>query len=257
MATDVPTSSRLNVPTYDYSLFGDIKEQPLDSTRQIIGKRMAASWQNVPHVTHHDDIDVTELEASRHRYNAKIIGDNSKISMLACLIKSCIAGLKQFPEFNASLDSSGKTIILKGYYNIGVAVDSPIGLIVPVVKRADQLNLTEIVLASQTLAEQARTGTLDFTDVEGGSFTVTSLGKLGGTGFTPIINAPEVAIMGVSKMQLKPVAYQGKIALRTMLPLSLSYDHRVIDGAKAARFMAFIRKQLESPQLLEEEIPAV
>lgn len=251
MTTQAPAASRLDVPTYDYSLFGHVKEQPLDSIRQIIGKRMAASWQNVPHVTHHDDIDVTELEANRHSYNAKLIEDSDKLSTLACIIKSCIAGLKEFPDFNSSLDPSGKKIILKGYYNIGIAVDSPVGLIVPVLKHADQLSLTEIVLASQKLAEQARTGTLGFSDVEGGSFTVTSLGKIGGTGFTPIINAPEVAIIGVSRMQLKPVEYQGKIALRKMLPLSLSYDHRVIDGAKAANFMAFIREQLQSPRLLE------
>jgi pyruvate dehydrogenase E2 component (dihydrolipoamide acetyltransferase) len=252
MTAQSPNASHLDVPTYDYSLFGDIKEQPLDNTRQIIGKRLLASWQNIPHVTHHDDIDITDLEASRDSYNAKVSSDSGKLSTLACIIKSCIAGLKQFPDFNASLDPSSKTIILKEYYNIGIAVDSPVGLIVPVLKQADKLSLIEVVLASQKLAEQARAGTLGFADVEGGSFTVTSLGKMGGTGFTPIINAPEVAIMGVSKMQFKPVEYQGEIALRKMLPLSLSYDHRVIDGAKAAHFMAFIRERLQSPRFLEE-----
>jgi pyruvate dehydrogenase E2 component (dihydrolipoamide acetyltransferase) len=237
-------------PAYDYALFGEVENRPLDTIRQIIGTRMTASWQTVPHVTHHDEVDITELERLRHQKNEATDADGQKLSTLSFVIKACVSGLKKFPDVNSSLDVSGKSLHLKHYYNIGMAVDTAAGLIVPVLKNVDQLSLTEIATAAEQLADRARNGKLGYADAEGGTFTVTSLGKLGGTGFTPIINAPEVAILGVSRAKQKPIAYDGAIVLRLMLPLSLSYDHRVIDGAKAARFMGFIREQLQSPEQL-------
>jgi len=242
---------RLSVPAYDYTLFGEVDECPLDNIRQIIGRRMTASWQTVPHVTHHDEVDITELENLRHRLNEAMGAGDQKLSPLSFIIKACISGLKEFPDVNASLDETGKILYLKRYYNIGMAVDTKDGLIVPVLKEADGLSVSGIAAAAAQLAEKARSGRLGFADAEGGTFTVTSLGKIGGTAFTPIINAPEVAILGVSRARKKPVeygGYGGEIALRLMLPLSLSYDHRVIDGAKAARFMGFVRDLLEHPE---------
>ncbi|MDF2141400.1 2-oxo acid dehydrogenase subunit E2 [Paenirhodobacter sp. CAU 1674] len=246
MANSPSDPARPGVPSYDYSLFGPVEQQPLDAIRQIIGRRMTASWQNVPHVTHHEDVDITALDALRH---GAASGDRP-LSALAFIIKACIAGLKAFPDMNSSLSEDGKALHLKQYYNIGMAVDTPMGLIVPVLKGADQLDLPELSAATAALAEKARNGKLGYADTEGGTFTVTSLGKLGGTGFSPIINAPEVAIMGVSRARQKPVEHDGAIALRLILPLSLSYDHRVIDGAKAARFMATVRDLLQEPDTL-------
>lgn len=246
--TKTKPGKRPSVANYDYSLFGEVDESPLDTIRQIIGRQMTASWQNVPHVTHHDDVDVTDLENLRHQHNETAGSDDQKLSSLSFIIKACILGLKEFPDMNASLDVSGKTLYLKRYFNIGMAVDTPMGLIVPVLKGADRMSVSEIAAEAAQLAGKARTGKLDFSDAEGGTFTVTSLGKIGGTAFTPIINAPEVAILGVSRAKQKPIAHDGAIALRLMLPLSLSYDHRVIDGAMAARFMGFVRDQLQNPK---------
>lgn len=246
--TTTPTK-RPSVSSYDYALFGEVEKHPLDNIRQIIGRRMAASWQNVPHVTHHDNVDISDLEALRHQLNDKA-KDSVRISTLSFIVKACLAGLKEYPDFNSSLDETGENLFLKRYFNIGIAVDTPGGLIVPVLKNADKLSLQDLALSMATLAERARTGQLSFADAEGGTFTVTSLGKIGGTAFTPIINAPEVAIMGVSRARKLPVEFEGKIALRLILPLSLSYDHRVIDGAKAARFMGFVRDLLQNPKSL-------
>lgn len=243
MEPDKP-DMRQSVPDYDYSLFGEVSVVPVNAIRQIVGRRMTASWQNVPHVTHHEDVDITDLENLRHQ----ISKGNRKLSLLAFIIKACVSALKAFPDVNSSLDISGEKLHLKRYYNIGLAVDTSMGLIVPVLGRADKMDVFAISKAAAQLAEKARTAKLDFADTEGATFTVTSLGKLGGTAFTPIINAPEVAILGVSRAQQKPVEHGGEIALRVMLPLSLSYDHRVIDGAKAARFVGFIRDQLHTPE---------
>lgn len=239
----------VKVPSYDYSLFGKTEERPLDQIRQIVGNRMTASWKNVPHVTHHDEVDVTLLEDRRKKYNEA--GD-IPLSPLSYLMKATLDALKEFPDFNSSLDEDGKTLHVKSYYNIGIAVDTTMGLIVPVLKNANALDLVDLAKATANLAEKARSGKLTFADTEGGSFTITSLGPIGGTAFTPIINAPEVAILGVSRIRRKPVEWRGDIALRMMLPLSLSYDHRVIDGAMAARFMGFIRDTLEAGDILPE-----
>ncbi|NOR32686.1 MAG: hypothetical protein GQ539_16485 [Sulfitobacter sp.] len=246
--SDTTKDRRLSVPSYDYSLFGDVDTQPLDNIRQIIGRRMAASWQNVPHVTHHEQVDITDLETLRHKMNDDSGESGQKLSTLSFIIRACLLGLKEYPDVNSSLGEDGKALYVKRYYNIGMAVDTPAGLIVPVLKGADKLDLTQTAAAVADLAGKARNGKLGFADAEGGTFTITSLGKIGGTGFTPIINAPEVAILGVSCARQKPVEFDGKIALRTMLPLSLSYDHRVIDGAKAARFVGYVRDALQSPK---------
>jgi len=243
------TSEHVSVQTYDYALFGKVETVPLDKIRQIIGRRMTASWQNVPHVTHHDGVDISDLEALRHQHNDKA-EDGAGLSTLSFIVKACLAGLKEYPDFNSSLDETGENLFIKQYFNIGIAVDTPGGLIVPVLKNADKMSLEEVASSAATLAEKARTGKLSFADAEGGTFTVTSLGKIGGTAFTPIINAPEVAILGASLARQKPVEFEGKIALRLILPLSLSYDHRVIDGAKAARFMGFVRDLLQRPKSL-------
>lgn len=240
-------AGRQGVETYDYTLFGEVEERPLDTIRQIIGRRMSASWQNVPHVTHHDEADITDLERWRHEQNAGVAGDGVRITPLAYIIKACLEGLKKFPDFNSSLDETGKKVLLKRYFNIGMAVDTPMGLIVPVLKGVDAMSIAQIAAGAADLSDRARNGKLGFADAEGATFTVTSLGKLGGTAFTPIINAPEVAIMGVSRAREKPVVRDGAVVVRTMLPLSLSYDHRVIDGAMAARFMGHVRDLLEHP----------
>ena len=245
---ETPRGTHPHIPSYDYSLFGEVEEVPLDMIRQIIGRRMTASWQTVPHVTHHEAVDVTELEKLRHQHNQTGSAKDQKLSALAFVIKACVLGLMAFPDVNSSLDVSGKTLHLKEYYNIGMAVDTNAGLIVPVLKGADRMDVSQIAAAAANLAEKARTGKLGFADAEGGTFTVTNLGKLGGTGFTPIINAPEVAILGISRMREAPVAYEGQTSLRLMLPLSLSYDHRVIDGAQAARFVGYIRDMLQAPE---------
>ncbi len=247
---DPKSAPQLSVPAYDYALFGEVEERPLDSIQQIIGRQTTASWRTVPHVTHHDEADVTDLDELRQQRATTAGSDAPPPTVLAFVIKACIAALKEFPDVNSSLDSSGQNLFVKRYYNIGVAVDTPAGLIVPVLKNADTLSLPEIAAATAGLAEKAHSGKLSLADVEGGTFTVTSLGKIGGTAFTPIINAPEVAIMGVSRARRKPVDHNGDIALRRILPLSLSYDHRVIDGAKAARFMGFIRDRLQDPATL-------
>jgi len=242
-------SAQFSVQTYDYSLFGKVDTVPQSKIRQIIGHRMTASWRDVPHVTHHDEVDISELDALRHQHNDKV-KDGVGLSTLSFVIKACLTGLKEYPDFNSSLDETGENLVIKRYCNIGIAVDTPDGLIVPVVKNADKMSLEEVASSAATLAEKARTGKLGFADAEGGTFTVTSLGKIGGTAFTPIINAPEVAIMGVSRARQKPVEFEGRIALRLILPLSLSYDHRVIDGAMAARFMGFVRDRLQNPKSL-------
>lgn len=173
-------AGRQGVETYDYTLFGEVEERPLDTIRQIIGRRMSASWQNVPHVTHHDEADITDLERWRHEQNAGVAGDGVRITPLAYIIKACLEGLKKFPDFNSSLDETGKKVLLKRYFNIGMAVDTPMGLIVPVLKGVDAMSIAQIAAGAADLSDRARNGKLGFADAEGATFTVTSLGKLGG-----------------------------------------------------------------------------
>jgi pyruvate dehydrogenase E2 component (dihydrolipoamide acetyltransferase) len=232
------------VPVVDFAQFGAIEIKPLSRIQRISGARLQASWINLPHVTQHEDADITELDAVRNALKAKASEEGVRLTPLAFIIKACLLALQEFPRFNSSLDAGGENLVLKKYFNIGFAADTPNGLVVPVIANVDRLSLYEIARVLAALAEKARTGKLKNTEMQGGTFTVTSLGGIGGTAFTPIINAPEVAILGVSKSSQKPVYDKGAFLPRLMLPLSLSYDHRVIDGAAAARFVVFLAKVL-------------
>jgi len=234
-------------PKVDFAKFGEIESKPLSRIQKISGANLARNWAMIPHVTQHDDADITDLEALRvalNEENAKAIaaGKAGKLTMLAFLIKASVAALKKYPNFNASLD--GDNLVLKKYYHVGFAADTPNGLVVPVLRDADQKGVMQIAQEMGELAAVARDGKLKPDQMQGGCFTISSLGGIGGTAFTPIINAPEVAILGVSKSDMKPVWNGEKFKPRLMLPLSLSYDHRVIDGAAAARFTAYLAQLL-------------
>jgi len=225
-------------PKVDFAKFGPIERKPLARIKKISGANLHRNWVQIPHVTNHEDADITDLEAFRVQTNKENEKSGVRITMLAFLIKAAVAALKKFPDFNASLD--GDDLILKGYYHIGFAADTPQGLVVPVLKDADKKGVIEIAKEMGDLAKLAREGKLKPADMQGGTFTISSLGGIGGTYFTPIINAPEVAILGVCRSSWKQISPDGKqSAWRLILPLSLSWDHRVIDGASAARFNAY------------------
>ena len=238
------------LPEVDFSKFGPIELKPLSRIQKISSARLHASWVNLPHVTQHDDADITELEEARTALKGKAASEGVKLTPLAFIIRACIAALKEFPRFNSSLDAAGENLVVKKYFHIGFAADTPNGLVVPVIHNADSLNLYGIARALADLSEKARAGKLKAAEMQGGTFTISSLGGIGGTSFTPIINAPEVAILGVSKSSQKPVYERGAFLPRLMLPLSLSYDHRVIDGAEAARFIVFLSKTLSDAKAL-------
>lgn len=225
----------------DFSKFGEIDIQPLNKIKRLTAQNMQRAWLNVPHVTQFDEADISELEAFRKAQKDKVFDQYGvKLTPLAFIVQAVVKALQQFPQFNASLDNSGENLILKHYYNVGIAVDTPNGLVVPVIKDADKLGLRDLAQAMMTLSQKARKKALTVADMSGGTFTISSLGGIGGTAFTPIVNAPEVAILGVSRSQMKPM-YNGKdFEPKLMLPLSLSYDHRVIDGAEAARFSNYL-----------------
>jgi pyruvate dehydrogenase E2 component (dihydrolipoamide acetyltransferase) len=243
-ATAAPGSALPRVQAVDFAHFGPVEVKPLSRIQKISGARLQASWLNLPHVTQHEDADITDLEAARGALKDKAAQEKVRLTPLVFIIRACILALSEFPRFNASLDESGENLVFKKYFNIGFAADTPNGLVVPVIPNADQLNIYQIAAALMTLSEKARAGKLKVTEMQGGSFTISSLGGIGGTYFTPIINAPEVAILGVSRSTQKPVYERGAFIPRLMLPLSLSYDHRVIDGAEAARFVVFLAKTL-------------
>ena len=231
------TGAGLNIapwPKVDFAKYGPITRQTLSRIKQLSGPNLHRNWVMIPHVTNNDDADITQLEKFRLKVNDEQAKRGIKVTILAFLIKACVAALQKFPEFNSSLD--GNELILKAYYNIGFAADTPSGLVVPVVKDADKKGVIEIAKETSELAAKAREGKLPMADMQGGTFTISSLGGIGGTYFTPIINAPEVAILGVCRSSMHPVWNGKKFTPRLMLPLSLSYDHRVIDGALAARF---------------------
>ncbi|MBH9579169.1 dihydrolipoyllysine-residue acetyltransferase [Inhella proteolytica] len=233
--------SGLNVlawPQVDFSKFGAVERKPLSRIKKISGANLHRNWVVIPHVTNHDEADITELEAFRVAMNKEHEKSGVKFTMLAFLIKACVAALKKFPEFNASLD--GDELVLKKYFHIGFAADTPNGLVVPVIKDADQKGVAQIAKEMSELAAKARDGKLSPAEMSGGCFSISSLGGIGGTYFTPIINAPEVAILGVCKSFMKPVWNGKEFEPRLTLPLSLSWDHRVIDGAAAARFNAYL-----------------
>ena len=227
-------------PSLDFSKFGETSLEPLSRIKKISGPNLHRNWVMIPHVTQFDQADITDLEEFRKSANESLAKSGVKLTMLAFVIKASVAALKKFPAFNASLDAAGENLILKHFYNIGFAADTPNGLVVPVIKNADQKGLSQIAKEMGELAAQAREGKLKPADMHGATFTISSLGGIGGTSFTPIINAPEVAILGLSKSEIKPV-WDGKaFAPRLMLPMSLSYDHRVIDGALGARFTVYL-----------------
>jgi len=226
--------SLLPWPQIDFAKFGPVESKPLSRIKRISGANLARNWVMIPHVTNCEDADITELEAFRVQLNKENEKTGIKVTMLAFLIKACVAALKKFPEFNASLD--GENLVYKGYFHIGFAADTPNGLVVPVLKNADQKGVLAIAREMGELSAKAREGKLGPTDMQGGCFSISSLGGIGGTYFTPIINAPEVAILGVCRSSTRPVWNGKEFAPRLILPLSLSYDHRVVDGAAAARF---------------------
>jgi len=243
------------VPSVDFALFGPVEVKPLGRIQKISGARVHASWVNLPHVTQFDEADITELEATRTKLKGKLEKSGVKLTLLAFMVRACVRTLKQFPQFNASLDATRENLVFKKYFHVGFAADTPNGLLVPVVRDADRKDVYEIARALAELSAQARAGKLPVADMQGGSFTISSLGGIGGTAFTPIINAPEVAILGVSRSIMKPVYRDGGFVPRLMVPLSLSYDHRVIDGALAVRFTTRLAEHLADPQGLLEAVP--
>ncbi len=230
-------------PKVDFAQYGEIERKPLSRIKKLSGPNLHRNWLSIPHITNYDEADVTDLEAFRNEVNAEQArSQGPKLTLLAFLIKASVAALQRFPEFNASLD--GDELVYKHYYNIGFAADTPNGLIVPVVKNANAKGLLEIARESAALAAKARDGKLGLADMQGGTFTISSIGGIGGTAFTQIVNAPEVAILGATRSSMKPVWDGEEFFPRLMLPISVSYDHRVIDGAGAARFLAYLASLL-------------
>ena len=244
-----------SVPQVDFAAFGPVELKPLNRVQKISGPRLHASWVNLPHVTQFDEADITDLELTRNRLKDAAAAKGIKLTPLAFIIRACVHALQQYPQFNASLDAAGENIVLKKYMHIGFAADTPNGLLVPVIRDADKKDIYQIAKDLAELSAKARDGKLTGAQMQGGCFTVSSLGGIGGTAFTPIINAPEAAILGVSRTQTKPVWKDGAFVPRQMLPLSLSYDHRIIDGAAGARFSTALAQALANPGILTEAIP--
>lgn len=226
------------IPEVDFSQFGDVEEKPMGRLLKMGATNLHRSWLNVPHVTQFDEADITELESFRKAMKAEAEAQGAKLTPLPFMVKACAFALRKFPQFNVSLKGDGETLVWKNYVHIGIAVDTPDGLMVPVVRNADKKSLIEIAKEMAELGKKAQTKKLKRDEMTGGCFTISSLGSIGGTAFTPIVNAPEVAILGVSKAQMKPVWDGSAFQPRLMMPLSLSYDHRAINGADAARFTA-------------------
>jgi pyruvate dehydrogenase E2 component (dihydrolipoamide acetyltransferase) len=230
----------------NFEQWGPVERQPMLAVRKATARQMSLAWSLIPHVTQHDLADITDLEAFRKSQDAK----KPKLTVTAFALKAVAVALHEFPMFNASLDTAGNQLILKRYYHVGVAVDTENGLLVPVIRDVDKKSVAEMAEELTGMADRARQRKLDSAELKGGTFTITNLGGIGGTGFTPIVNYPEVAILGLSRGRLEPVVRGGAITPRLMLPLSLSYDHRVIDGAAAARFTRRLAEMLENPMLL-------
>jgi len=243
------------VPAVDYSQFGPTALEPLSRIQRISGPRLQASWTSIPHVTQFDEADITELEQLRASLKERAQAAGVKLTPLAFIMRACVKALQEFPRFNSALAGDGANLIVRKYVHMGFAADTPNGLVVPVVRDADRKDVYELARHLGQLSEKARAGKLPPTDMQGGCFTISSLGGIGGTAFTPIINAPEVAILGVSRAALRPVYRDATFVPRLMLPLSLSYDHRVIDGAMAARFTTWLAQALADPRGLLEAVP--
>ncbi len=234
----------LDMPVFDFAKFGTIETKPLSRIQKISGANLHRNWVTIPHVTQFDEADITEMEAFRKQLGAEYAKQNIKITPLAFMLKAAAAALQKFPKFNSSLDAAGENLVFKQYINIGVAVDTPDGLVVPVLRDVDKKGIVQLAQELAEISAKARDKKITASDMQGGCFTISSLGGIGGTAFTPIINAPEVAILGVSRSSMKPVYQDGVFVPRLMLPLSVSYDHRVIDGAAAARFTAYLAQVL-------------
>jgi pyruvate dehydrogenase E2 component (dihydrolipoamide acetyltransferase) len=241
------------IPLPDFSKWGEIDRQPMKSVRRKTAHHLTRAWNTIPHVTNHDKADITELEQLRKKLEAKAQESGAKLSMTAIAVKVIASALKVFPQFAASVDLAREEIVYKKYVNIGVAVDTDRGLLVPVIRNADQKNILQLSIELAQAAERARNRKTSLEELEGGVFTISNLGGIGGTHFSPIVNFPEVAILGISRGRMEPVFINGLFQPRLMLPLSLSYDHRLIDGADAARFLRWVVEALEQPFLLPIE----
>jgi pyruvate dehydrogenase E2 component (dihydrolipoamide acetyltransferase) len=235
----------------NFSRYGATELQPLSKIQKVSGPHLHRNWVSIPHVTQNDLADITEMEEYRKAQAGKASEQGLKLTPLVFLIKASVEALKEFPAVNASLDESGENLVLKKYFNIGIAVDTPGGLVVPVIRDCDNKDIFELAAELADLSQRARDGKLQPVEMQGGCFSISSLGGIGGTSFTPIINAPEVAILGVSRSTVSPRWDGEKFQARTMLPLSLSYDHRVIDGASGARFTRYLASRLEDFESLE------
>jgi pyruvate dehydrogenase E2 component (dihydrolipoyllysine-residue acetyltransferase) len=252
--TDTARPALPAVPSVDFAQFGPTALEPLSRIQRISGPRLHASWVNIPHVTQFDVADITDLEQLRASLKDKAQAAGVKLTPLAFIMRACVKALQEFPRFNSSLDADGANLIVRKYLHMGFAADTPNGLVVPVVRDADRKDVYELARHLAALSEKARAGKLPPTDMQGGCFTISSLGGIGGTAFTPIINAPEVAILGVSRSSMQPVYRDSGFVPQLMLPLSLSYDHRVIDGAMAARFTTYLARTLAEPRALLEAV---
>jgi pyruvate dehydrogenase E2 component (dihydrolipoamide acetyltransferase) len=257
LTSDLPAAGGAlpKIPEVDFSKFGAIETKPLGRIQKISGPRLQASWLNVPHVWQMDEADITELEAAREKLKGKAAKEGIKLTPLAFVLRACVKALQEFPQVNASLDASGQNLILKKYVHLGFAADTPNGLVVPVIRDADRKDVYELARDLAALSAKAREGKLSAAEMQGASFTVSSLGGIGGTAFTPIINAPEVAILGVARSSMKPVFQNGAFVPRLILPFTFAYDHRVIDGAAGVRFTTFLAQRLEDVKGLMEAVP--
>lgn len=245
-----PATAAAQKPLPDFSKWGEIKRESMSGIRRATAQNVGYSWAMVPHVTQHDKADITDLEKLRKHYARKVEAAGGKLTITAILLKVVAAALKVFPKFNSSLDMEQLELIYKQYYHIGMAVDTPHGLLVPVIRDVDQKNLIELSVELGEVAEKARNRKTSLEEMRGGCFTISNLGGIGGTSFTPIVNTPEVAVLGVARGRTEPVWVDDKFEPRLMLPLSLSYDHRVIDGAEGARFIRWVAEALEQPFVL-------
>jgi len=237
----------------DFSKWGEVERKSMSTVRQKTAQHLSYAWATIPHVTQFDKADVTELEALRQRYAAKAEATGGKLTVTAILLKIVASALKVFPQFNASIDMAKNEVVYKKYVHIGIAVDTDRGLLVPVVRDVDKKNIIQLSVELSQLAEKARNKKLSLEEMQGGNFSISNLGGIGGTGFSPVVNAPEVAILGISRSKMEPVYRNGQFEPRLMLPLSLSYDHRLIDGADGARFLRWIVEAAEEPFVLSLE----
>jgi pyruvate dehydrogenase E2 component (dihydrolipoamide acetyltransferase) len=243
------------VPDVDFSKFGQVEVKPLGRIQKISGPRLQASWLNVPHVWQMDEADITDLEETRSKLKSEASKAGVKLTPLAFILRACVKALREFPMVNSSLDASGQNLVWKKYVHLGFAADTPNGLVVPVIRDADKKDVYELARELAALSEKARAGKLTALEMQGASFTVSSLGGIGGTSFTPIINAPEVAILGVARSSMRPVYKDGQFVPRLILPFTLAYDHRVIDGAGGVRFTTFLAERLADVKGLLEAVP--